>query len=135
MHLLQKMYRPSAGLANQPQLNPAIHQEAACREFFIDLNKKNTISLEPQLRFQIYLHQVVGKNVLNKTRSIKTIFDELFFQVCNCNITILCVAIIATLQLQLSCSVVSTSCDHLEPCFCTIATGFNQLQPSCKSSQ
>ena len=36
-----------AGLANQPQLNPATHQEAACREYFIDLDKKNTISLKP----------------------------------------------------------------------------------------
>jgi hypothetical protein len=38
------MHRPSAGLANQPQLNPATHQEAACRESFIDLDKKYNIS-------------------------------------------------------------------------------------------
>ena len=38
------VHRPSVGLANQPQLNPATHQEAACREYFIDLDKKYNIS-------------------------------------------------------------------------------------------
>jgi hypothetical protein len=35
------------------------------------------------------LHQVVGKNVLNKIRSMKIIFDELFFKYLNCNLTVL----------------------------------------------
>jgi len=29
------------------KLNPANHQEATCREYFIDLDKKNTIYLKP----------------------------------------------------------------------------------------
>jgi hypothetical protein len=41
---------------------------------------KNAISLEPLLRFLIRLHQVVGKNVLNKMRSMKTIFGDFFFK-------------------------------------------------------
>jgi hypothetical protein len=41
---------------------------------------KKAISVEPLLRFLIRLHQVVEKNVLNKMRSMKTIFGELFFK-------------------------------------------------------
>jgi hypothetical protein len=45
--------------------------------FFVS-DRKNAISLEPLLRFLIRLHQVAGKNELNKMRSTKIIFGELF---------------------------------------------------------
>jgi hypothetical protein len=47
--------------------------------FFVS-DRKNAISLESLLRFLIRLHQVVGTNVLNKMRSMKTIFGKLFFK-------------------------------------------------------
>ena len=47
---------------------------------------------------------------------------NLFFQVLNCNFTVLWVAKTATTQLQHGCSVVSAYCNHLEPSFYPIAT-------------
>ena len=47
---------------------------------------------------------------------------NLFFQVRNCNFTVLWVASTATTQLQLGYNLVSTYCNHLEPNFYPIAT-------------
>jgi hypothetical protein len=72
VQLLQEMHKP---------FTPPCVPHVACREgiFFVS-DRKNAISPEPLLRFLIRLHQVVWKNVLNKTRSMKTIFGELFFK-------------------------------------------------------
>ena len=47
---------------------------------------------------------------------------NLFFQVRNCNFTVLWVAITTTAQLQLGCNVVSIYCNHSESNFYSIAT-------------
>jgi hypothetical protein len=59
-------------------LHPSV-PHVPCREgiFFVS-DRENAISLEWLLRFLIRLHQVVGKNVLNKMRSMKIIFGEFF---------------------------------------------------------
>jgi hypothetical protein len=64
-------------LSFTPPIRPARSMQGGI--FFVS-DRKNAISLESLLRFLIRLHQVVGTNVLNKMRSMKTIFGKLFFK-------------------------------------------------------
>ena len=60
------MHGPSAGLANQPHLNPATHQEAACREYFIDLDKKIQYLLNRSSDFRSICIRLLEKMCLTK---------------------------------------------------------------------
>ena len=80
---------------------PPLTRKYACREFFIDSDRKMQYLLNRSFNFRYVYIWSLEKMCLTKRDSWRLYLMNFFFQVCNCNITILRVASTATLQLQL----------------------------------
>jgi hypothetical protein len=101
----------------------ATHQEARMQRifFFIRIEKMQYL-LNRSSDSRSVCSGLLEKLCLTNRDPWRLYLMTLFFQVRNCNFTVLWVASTATTQLQLGCNLVSTYCNHLEPNFYTIAT-------------
>ena len=101
---------------------PPPTRKHACREFFLIRIEKKQNLLNRSSDSRSVCSRLLEKLCLTNQDPWRLYLMNLFFQVRNCNFTVLWVAITATSQLQLGCNVVNTYCNHLEPNFYPIAT-------------
>ena len=90
--------------------------------FLIRIEKKMQYLLNHSFASRSVCTRLLEKLCLTNRDPWRLYLMTLFFQVRNCNFTVLWVASTATTQLQLGCNLISTYCNHLEPNFYTIAT-------------
>jgi hypothetical protein len=118
-----KMQQGAFAIANAQtyqclSVHPSV-PHVACREgiFFCFGSKKCNISWTVAPISNPFALGCWKKMCLTKWDPWRLYLTNFFFQVCNCNLTVLWVAIMSATQLQLQCSIVNACCNHLKSIF------------------